>query len=499
MLIEPDLVVIVIELPYLFRIFVMSSIDATTLGKEAVRLGLIGEDQLQDALIDLGNKNAPAVDLLRHLERKGQLTPWQASKLLKGDTDGYFLGGYRLLYRIAAGSFGRVYRADNPRTGEVVAMKVLRRKWSNDPRKIELFEREGKVGMAMRHPSIVSIILVSQDVVTGQYYIVMEFVEGGNLRDFLAIRKKLSPTESLRLLEETASGLEYALSMGLTHRDLKPTNILISANKSAKLVDFGLAEIAGGAKEEGGEIDRTVDYAGLEKATGAKAGDPRSDIYFLGCTFHEMLTGRPLLTPTKDPRARMQRERFKVAELLNRDDPDLPPAVFDILVRMVAFDPAERYQTYDQLLNAITLARTELEGGVPRKPTPEGPPTIYVIEGNLKLQDAFRDKLKKAGYRVLIASDANRAAQRYSQQPFHGLIIDIGTAGEEGANAYMKVIREAQGRRLDCTGIVIINPDQEDIVHEIRSNEAGLILKRPVQMRQITDHLLNAIPVVSAE
>ncbi len=477
----------------------MSQADAATLGNEALRLGLINEDQLQDTLIDLGDKSAPGVDFLRHLERKGVLTPWQATKLVKGDTDGYFLGGYRLLYRIAAGSFGRVYRADNPRTGEVVAMKVLRRKWSNDARKIELFEREGKVGMSMRHPSIVSILLVSQDVVTGQYYIVMEFVEGGNLKDFLAIRKKLSPIESLRLLEETASGLEYALSLGLTHRDLKPTNILISANKSAKLVDFGLAEIAGGAKEEGGEIDRTVDYAGLEKSTGAKAGDPRSDIYFLGCTFHEMLTGRALMAPTKDARLRMQRERYRVADLLKRDDPDLPPAVFDILTHMVAFEPGERYQTYDNLLAAITSARTELEGGVPRKPTPEGPPTIYVVEGNLKLQDAFRDKLKRVGYRVLIAQDPTRASQRYSQQPFHGLIVDIGTAGEEGVNAYMRVVREAAGRRLDCTGIVIYNEDQEDLIHEIRSTDAGLVLKRPVQMRQITDHLLNAIPVKSEE
>ena len=223
----------------------MSTLDAAGMAQLARRLDIVSDEQIREAWDDLGTDTGPPDPLLRFLERKGYLTPWQASKLVKGDTDGYFLGGYRMLYRIAAGSFGRVYRAENTRTGEVVAVKVLRRRWADDKRKIVLFEREGKIGMAMQHANIVRILAVSRDPASGQYYIVMEFVEGGNLRDFLAIRKKLGATEALRLLEETASGLAYALTMGLTHRDLKPTNILISSNSSAKLVDFGLAEIRG--------------------------------------------------------------------------------------------------------------------------------------------------------------------------------------------------------------------------------------------------------------
>src|SRR5262245_10522093 len=359
----------------------MATPDAAGLAQLARRLDLVSDDQLNEAWDELGTRTGLAEPLLRVLERKGYLTPWQGSKLIKGDTDGFFLGGYRVLYRIAAGTFGRVYRADNPRSGEVVAIKVLRRRWSEDPRKIELFEREGKVGMAMQHANIVRIIAVSRDPKSGQYFIVMEFVEGGNLRDFLAIRKKLEPPEALRLLEETAAGLGYALSMGLTHRDLKPTNILISATKTAKLVDFGLAELAGGAREVGGEIDRTVDYAGLEKATGAKAGDPRSDIYFLGCTFFEMLTGRPLLNPVKDARARMFRQRFEIEGQLKRDDPDLPPPVFSLISRMVAFDPNSRFQTYEQLSDAIQQVRSETVSGG-KAQAAAGPKTVFVIEGN---------------------------------------------------------------------------------------------------------------------
>src|SRR5262249_4105268 len=152
------------------------------------------------------------------------------------------------------------------------------------------------------------ILAVNRDPRTGQHYLVMEFVEGGNLREILASRKKLEPAEALRILEEATAGLAYAYSRGLTHRDMKLTNVLISSQGAAKLVDFGLASAGEHSALKGDDIrvDRTVDYAGLEKATGVPAGDVRSDIYFLGCVLYELVTGRTPLASTKDPRARMR-------------------------------------------------------------------------------------------------------------------------------------------------------------------------------------------------
>ena len=472
----------------------MSTPDADGIAQLARRLDLITDDQLMDAWAEMGTRSGPAGPLLRTLERKGYLTPWQASKLIKGDTDGYFLGGYRLLYRIAAGSFGRVYRGDNPQTGEVVAIKVLRKRWAEDSRKIELFEREGKVGLSMQHPNVVRILAVNRDPSTGQYYLVMEFVEGGNLRDFLAIRKKLEPPEALRLLEETANGLAHALSLGLTHRDLKPTNILISATKTAKLVDFGLAELAGGAREEGGEIDRTVDYAGLEKATGVRAGDPRSDIYFLGCTFFEMLTGRPLLNPVKDARARMLRQRFEIEGQLKRDDPDLPPPVFSLISRMVAFDPNSRFQTYEQLNDAIQQVRAEIIGGG-KAQAAAGPKTVFVIEGNLKFQEAFREKLKARGYRVLISINAGQALSRFQQQPYHALVVDCATGDRTGLDAFEKVLREADLKRMDCAGLLLLSKDQEHWAEGIEQFPKAAALTMPVGMKQILQKLADLAPL----
>src|SRR4051812_1642545 len=117
------------------RSSLIMSMDAGTLADTAIRLGLLNADQTDEAWLELESRNVPGPEFLRCMERKRYLTPFQSSKLLKGDPDGYFLGGYRLLYKIASGSFGRVYRADDPSTGRVVAMKVLRKKWSEDKHK----------------------------------------------------------------------------------------------------------------------------------------------------------------------------------------------------------------------------------------------------------------------------------------------------------------------------------------------------------------------------
>ncbi len=206
----------------------MDTMDTTAFEQQILKLGLVSEARLAEVRDELG-PTSDLTHLIGILERKSYLTPWQRGKVLKGDSDGFFLGGYRILYKIASGSFGRVFRADDPRGGRVVAVKVLRRRWSEDQQRIDLFIREGKVGLTLKHPNIVEVLAINHDASSGQYYIVMEFVEGGNLREILQIRKKLNVAESLRIIEDAATGLAYAYSRGMTHRDIKLTNLLISS------------------------------------------------------------------------------------------------------------------------------------------------------------------------------------------------------------------------------------------------------------------------------
>lgn len=456
----------------------MTPSDAAAVAQQAQQHGLVTESQLIEVWDDVG-KNADPVKLLVALERKGILTPWQSQKLLKGDQDGYFLGGYRILYKIASGSFGRVHRADDPRTGRIVAVKILRRRMSEIPEKIEAFYREGKVGMTLQHPNIVEILAVNQDAGTGQHFIVMEFVEGGNLREILTSCKKLEPVKALKLLEDAVAGLAYAFSKGLTHRDIKLTNILVSSQGVAKLVDFGLARIYADDKEQ---VDRTVDYAGLERLTGVKYGDVRSDIYFLGCVLYEMLSGRSPLEMTRDKNARMNPRRFTDVKPLTRADLDAPPAMFQLVETMMSLQPNRRYQTPSQLLDVVRNLRHELESGTAGTP---GPPGVFVVEADERLQEAIRTKFKELGYRVFMAIDPVRALDRFRQQPFQGLVIDAGTVGEDGLVIFERLMAEADKIGARLAGVVILSEEQADWQARVRQRPTAAAMVRPVTLKQL--------------
>jgi len=166
------------------------SYDAKEMAQLVTRLGLMSDQEAREIVYELDDNQATGEDFIRYCQKKNLLTPWQSSKLLKNDIDGYVLGGYKLLYKIASGSFGRVFRGVDP-TGQVVAVKVLRQRWTDDERWVDHFRREGQIGLSMQHPNIVGILAVNKDERSGKHFIAMEFVEGGNLRDLLRARKKL--------------------------------------------------------------------------------------------------------------------------------------------------------------------------------------------------------------------------------------------------------------------------------------------------------------------
>ena len=457
--------------------------DAATLANTAIRLGILSTGHAEEAWDELGARNAPPEDFVRLMERRGYLTPFQTNKLLKGESDGYFLGGYRILYKIASGSFGRVYRCDDPTGGRVVAVKVLRKKWSEDKHKIELFMREGRMGMDLHHPNIVEILAVNHDRATRQYYIIMEFVEGGNLREMLKMRKKLPAAEVLRILEETTSALAYAFSRGVTHRDMKLTNLLVSSQGPVKLVDFGLAGGQVGFEEkDDATVDRTVDYAGLEKATGAPSGDPRSDLFFLGCVVYELLTGASPLEMSRSAQSRMAAQRFQGIPPLKAEEVDAPASLCHLVDTMMALDPDLRFQTPSQLLDRIREVRQELEGKSREKAAQR---TLFLAESNERLQDKLRERLKAEGYRVLIASDPMRALDRFRQQPFDVLIVNATTTGEDGCYVFQHVLEEAQRQQIRCGGILLVDAAQADWRDRMADLPTAAVLVQPVNYRQL--------------
>ena len=476
----------------------MSTQDTTALGQQMLKLGLLTESQLQEGFDEVGHRVLDPGPLLKALERKGFITPYQTAKLLKGDVDGYFIGGYRILYKIASGSFGRVYRAEDRQTGRVVAIKILRRRWSEDEHTIDLFNREGKLGLKLSHPNIVEVLAVNRDPFTGQYYIVMEFVEGGNLRDFLVIRGgKLRPNEAMRFMEEAVSAIAYANAHGVTHRDIKLTNILIAAQKTVKLVDFGLAGIftrTGLEITNTEKMDRTVDYAGLEKATGVKSGDVRSDIYFLGCVLFEMLTGRSPLAMSKDPRSRMDKRRFDAVDHLKPGEIQAPTSLYMLVERMMSLDPKQRYQTPNQLQDAVRGVRQDIEGGVVAPISDNGPAkpairSVFVVEKIEKFQDALRQAFKDRGYRVFVAADPARAYDRFLIHPYDALVLNASTTGDDGRYTFERILKDAENQAVPCAGILILSQDQEKWIDDMPDFANTAIFIQPVKLPQVLKKL----------
>lgn len=349
----------------------MTEIDAQTFLEQAALIGLITRQQAQRARADALDGSVDAV--ARVLLRQDILTAWQVDRLKKGDLNGFEYGGCKVLFHIAEGTFARVYRGRRMEGNQSVAIKVLRQRFVADSGAVARFNQEAESGLRLIHPNIVRIYEFGER--DKKYFMIMEFVEGSNLRDFLRIRGKLSPAEALPMMVGLANGLKYSLDQGVTHRDLKATNILISSSGQAKLVDFGLATIDDERKMAAAHGQRTVDYSALERTCGSPKGDKRSDIFFLGCVFYQMLTGQVPLpeVETDDPLKKMLKRGINSIKPLHeqRNAPDRE--LCDIIEKMMKVDLRLRYNSMGEVVDDLDrylerLSAKQLGTPMPAKP-----------------------------------------------------------------------------------------------------------------------------------
>lgn len=458
-----------------------------------VRLHLVPQHQIDICLGQLGRKNCQTDEFLKWMENKGFLTSYQAGRIEKGEIDGLVLGQYKLMYRNASGSFARVYRACDLQSGKMVGLKVLRQRWSEDPKAVAEFHREAELGQALKHENIVPIYEVGES--NGQHFFSMEFVEGGNLRDFINIRKKLSPQEATKCILDMTSGLDYAFTRGSTHRDLKMTNVLMSSQGVAKLVDFGLAGVAEDERYDGESAQRALEYATLEKNTGAPRNDPRSDIYFLGAMFYELVTGVPPLPRSKDRFERSQYSRYLQVRAVRALEPALPRSVATIIDRMMQLNPTQRYQTPGEALRDLRAANTELgaAGGAPAGQTPldstrasntgNAMHTIMCIEDRHKQQDVLREYFSKHGFRVLVLSDLQRGLTRLKSSPPDCMVIMGDALGEQAVKGYSEA-QEARGN--SPVGVVLVLAEQQSAWKaRLAENSSSRVLVQPVTLREL--------------
>jgi tRNA A-37 threonylcarbamoyl transferase component Bud32 len=274
--------------------------------------------------------------------------------------EGQTLGKYRVLEPLGRGGMARVYRAYHPQLERYVAIKVLRSDLVDDEEFLVRFRREAQAVAGLRHPNVVQVF--DFDVQGDLTYMVMELLEGDTLRrrlnDYRVRGEKMPPGEVVRVLLDVLDGLAYAHSEGMIHRDIKPGNVLLTRRGQAVLGDFGIAQIVGGTRHTAsGALMGTLSYMAPEQGLEGHS-DVRSDIYSLGIILYEMLLQRPPFE-ADTPLAVLMKHVNDPLPLPRAIDPTIPEPFERIVLKALAKDPDDRYQSAEEMARALRKAAEE--------------------------------------------------------------------------------------------------------------------------------------------
>lgn len=279
----------------------------------------------QDKIVDLARKSSP--------------------ESIVASLRGRHLAHYELIEPIGVGGMAAVIRARDTQLDRFVALKILPPEMSHEPDNIQRFHQEAKAAAKLDHENIARVFYCGED--QGLHFIAFEYVEGINLRAMLEERGRVPVAEAVRYILQVATGLEHAATRGVVHRDVKPSNIIITPTGRAKLVDMGLARNL----ERRGQVDLTqsgmtlgtFDYISPEQALEPREADMRSDIYSLGCTLYHLLTGQAPV-PEGTPAKKLYHHQHLAPVDPRQIDPGIPDEIVMILSKMMAKNPRDRYQ-----------------------------------------------------------------------------------------------------------------------------------------------------------
>ena len=328
------------------------------------RCGLFTAEEVDSLLAGL--EASSSVELAQELQQRGHLTRFQAKVLLSGRKRRLVLGNYDILKKLGQGGMGSVFKARHRRLGRVVCVKVMNSAGRRSPDMLERFQNEARTVASLSHPNFV--VAHDANEADGIPFLVMEYIEGNDLARHVSIAGPLPVDFALKIVHQAAAALQYAHDQGITHRDIKPHNIVVTREDDTSdlhvtILDLGLARIdtlleespdssSAAAMTRTGVIMGTVDYMSPEQAIRSRDADNRSDIYSLGCTLHFLLTGLPVYTGDT-LMARLVEHRESLIPSLEERVPGTPSGLDAIFHQMLAKKPEDRYQSMQDLVTDL--------------------------------------------------------------------------------------------------------------------------------------------------
>jgi len=266
------------------------------------------------------------------------------------------LGGrYEVEEELGRGGMAKVYRGTDTVLGRPVAVKILAPQFTDDPSFVNRFRREAQAAARLNHPNLVSVYDTGSD--DGVHFIVMEYVEGRTLADYLAGGGRIMPQRAIEIAEAVSQALTAAHAQGVIHRDIKPGNIMITPSGDVKVADFGIARVIAGAETiaQTAAVLGTAAYLSPEQAQGQPV-DQRSDLYSLGCVLYEMVAGRPPFTGDS-PVAVASKQVLEQPVPPSKLNPDVSPQLDAVIMRTLAKNPANRYGSAEEFRQDLERAR----------------------------------------------------------------------------------------------------------------------------------------------
>jgi eukaryotic-like serine/threonine-protein kinase len=284
-------------------------------------------------------------------------------------------GRYRVVDRIGSGGMADVYCAEDLQLGRNVALKVLHGRFAEDAEFVERFRREARNAAGLQHQHVVSIY--DRGEWDGRYYIAMEFLDGRSLKSVVEQEGPLDPERAIDITVQILRAARFAHRRGIVHRDLKPHNVIVDDEGRAKVTDFGIARAGASDMTQTGSIMGTAQYLSPEQAQG-QATDPRSDLYSVGVTLYELLTGR----------VPFDGESAVTIALKHVNERPVPPSAFNravtpelesVVLRALEKDPRRRFPDADAFISALEHARAAMHAGVMagRATAAERAPLVY--------------------------------------------------------------------------------------------------------------------------
>jgi serine/threonine protein kinase len=379
----------------------------------------------------------------RKLVKQGTLTQWQADQIVSGRKN-FVMGEYRLLELAGRGGMGAVFKAEHVRLKRIVALKTLAPELVNQPAQVARFQKEIEAASALESPNVVRALDAIR--VGKTYVLVMEFVDGEPLSTVGKRRGRIEIGEACEYIRQAALGLQHAHERGMVHRDIKPGNLILTwgsdGSPLVKVFDLGLARFVSERVDHNemtrtGQVMGTPDYMSPEQGWDTRTVDIRGDVYSLGCTAFWLITGRVPFSgdnPLQTLMLRCSNDAPPIRAFL----PEVPEPLEAVIAKMLARDPAERFQTPGELANAITpfcnaVSQTQFQKRSGKRVKPVALP-VGVTAGT--------EDQSETGYEKFLTKTSSGSADSLSSDGSNGETVpDVG--GETPLAAFPQLAEPA--------------------------------------------------------